>query len=184
MRAVILAIIIFPVAAMAGNPVQKSKRNSTQKKFDALVGRLSGIPGGKCLSTEVASSFEVPEHWECRVGQIEESSTTDKLNHNVNLLVETNPAATEKGPRRLVFITMKWAADRKSVEYYQFISDLDGELMRVLETHSKRDEKGQSVRSSAIDIPQDIKAKETQSRFKHELEFWLDGKYRKKQKKS
>ena len=38
------------------------------------------------------------------------------------------------------------------------------------------------MRGSAIDIPQDLKAKEIRDRYKHELEFWLDGKYRKKQK--
>ena len=182
MKILFLVIAFLPVFASAGNPIQKTKRNALQKKFYSLVLRLNSIPGGKCLSQEVASSFEVPEHWECRLEEVDAESTTDGMVHNANLLVEISTTAAERGARRLVFFSMEWGSDRRSVEYYTFITSLDGELVKALETHSKRDEKGQGVRGSAIDIPQDLKAKEIRDRYKHELEFWLDGKYRKKQK--
>lgn len=136
------------------------------------------------MNRESASAMEVPEHWECRLEDVSENASSDGMGHNAAVLVEKSTAATEQGARRLVYISMEWGSDRRSVEYYTFITSLGGELVKVLETHSKRDEKGESVGGSAIDIPQDIKSKEIQSRFKHELEFWLDGKYRKKQKKS
>ena len=78
----------------------------------------------------------------------------------------------------------KNSKDNLSTEYFTSIVSLDGELVRYLATFGKNEADGKPILGSGINIPQDLDSKEIRSKFKHELEFWLDGKYRKKQKKS
>lgn len=178
MRNLILVMLLVPITAFGANVApQKDIKN---KELLRLVFYLEGVAGVTCLSKEVASSFEVPQHWECHLDEVPKDDVTDGMDHNATLLVETSTSATEQGPRRLLFNTIKSAPDKKSGEAHTFVVSLEGELIKALATYGKYNEKGEAVKGSGIDVPQDIKSKEIRSRLKHELEFWIDGKYRKK----
>ncbi len=182
MKKFLLAILLTPCIVSGANTIQPKVYKN--KKLERLVFSLATVPGAKCISRIKASALEIPEHWECRVKEFFAEEVTDGMDHNANLLVEVSSSTTEQGPRRLVLGTAEMASDRKSGEFHLFVTSLDGELIKALATYGKFDEKGEPVQGSGIDVPQDLKDKEIRSKFKHELEFWLDGKYRKKPKKS
>lgn len=183
MKKLLICLLLFPILSANGAAL-KQKRNSTQKKLDKLVAKLLVIPGQQCISKENASHLEVPQHWECRMENIGEAGATDGFGHNANLLVETSTGAVETGARKIIFMTYRNSKDNLSTEYFTSVVSLDGELVRHLATFGKNEADGSPIKGTGINIPQDLESKEIGSRFKHELQFWLDGKYRKKQKKS
>lgn len=129
------------------------------------------------LPSALVAAYELPDGLDGRVLQIPAAETTDDLLHAFNALVlEDEPTKA----KNLILLARKQAGDGRNTEFHAFVCAADGTLLKAVRSAWKNDSEGQAVGATASHRPLNISSPEIRARFRHELDFWLKGRYRKK----
>lgn len=108
---------------------------------------------------------------ELKKTEVGRADAEDNLTHAFNV------GSDKQGPKCLVFTTH--ARTAKGFTLMGYRATLSGKLEAVLQTLADYDETGKPIPASGKFTMLDPGAKEEKKIFRHELDFWLKGKYRK-----
>jgi hypothetical protein len=124
----------------------------------------------------VGKLIDIPSNQDVRSLDIPNELTTDNLYHGTSIAVDES-ANPPKALKLIFSTTHSW--DDNSEDYH-FKTNLNGKLEKVVSIFGKINPAGESVKGSGQVSEKDITSPEIKERFRHELDFWLKGAYRKK----
>ena len=172
-------------------PTSASAPAKAEVKASTAAAKPGAVPGMKkfvahvleegmseSLPSALVAAYELPEGLDGRILQVTPQETTDGLLHAFNALVlEEEPSKVQ----RLILLARKQAGDGRNTEFHAFICAPDGTLIRVVRSAWKNDPEGQAMGASASHRPLSAASPAVKALFRHELDFWLKGRFRKKQ---
>ena len=111
--------------------------------------------------------------------KLSELDGTDNLERISELILD--PSVNEPKPICLLLVAAERDRIKGEKRSYYFRLSPDGVLEKSFLAIAKLDENGKAIRGSGVAQAKDIDSVEIKERLKHEFDFWLKGKYRRKQ---
>lgn len=163
---IVFGLIFFLLLPVGANPpsslsgfVRKALKTGADRSFPKSLAKLLDLPENILLK-----NFTEPE-----------TSAVDNIYRTFQVIIEKS---TPTKATALVWCTnYEWPGNS---EAYYFRSTLTGKLEKAVYIYGKDDEKGNAIPGDGGFVIKDINSPEIKERFQKELDFWLQGRYRKK----